>query len=209
VSRGVPEPEDFERLLEKSLPRFGLDMPRSAIAALASYLEELDRWRQKINLTGRLSRADMAEHALESAFASDLIPHSTRVIDIGSGAGFPAVPIAICRPDASVTMVEPRAKRTSFLGHIVRTLDLANAEVLRKDARGVSRLDWAVATTRAVGDLSGVIGDAPFLAPRGLLLAWTTEPERLARELGRALSLEAVRAIPSSERRAIAIFRKR
>jgi 16S rRNA (guanine527-N7)-methyltransferase len=175
---------------------------------MARYLAELDRWRRSINLTGALSAQQLAAHALESALGSSLIAHGERVVDIGSGAGFPGLPLSIVRPDLSVTLVEPRQRRAAFLRHAVRELLLRNATVFQGRIEEVGGQTFDTATTRAVGQLPRLIGDAAFLKPSGTLLAWTTEPEKLEIDLAPLFSLETTIAIPGTARRRIVAYRK-
>jgi 16S rRNA (guanine527-N7)-methyltransferase len=210
MSRGAAAfpPEGFQKLLEAEALRAGLALYEPTLHALARYLAELDSWRRRINLTGDLAPEDLCVHALESAAGASLIPHGARVLDIGSGGGFPAVPISIARPDLSVTLLEPRGKRASFLRHVVRTVPITNARVLAERVEDLASQDYDVATCRAVGDLAEMIDSAPFLAPSGLLLAWTTEPQHLAEALAPHFSLDQSQLLPSADRRSIALFRK-
>jgi 16S rRNA (guanine527-N7)-methyltransferase len=201
----APGPPDFEGLLESRLSRFDQTLDRSKVEALAGYLFELDRWRGRINLTGRLSSAGLVEHAVESLLGSSLIPDSARVIDIGSGAGFPGIPIAIGRPDLHLTLVEPRAKRAAFLRHVARTLPLANVEVLEKRAEDLPQAGWDVATTRAVAAPASLTGLHSLLEPSGLLLAWTVDTESLSMP---GFLFEKALEIPDSEHKVVAAFRR-
>lgn len=201
-------PEGYARLLRNLCPGFSLDLAAPAIAGLASYLAELDLWRRRINLTGNLSAEELASHALESVLGAGLIAHGERVVDIGSGAGFPGLPLAIARPDLSVTLVEPRGKRCAFLRHVARSVSLENLRVIEGRIEEVGGQTFDVATTRAVGDLPGLLGNAPSLEPGGALMAWTTEPEALAASLEPGFSLERTIAVPGSSRRRIACYRR-
>jgi 16S rRNA (guanine527-N7)-methyltransferase len=96
----------------------------SAEAALAAYRAELARWGERMNLVGSTDDAALDRHFEDSLFAAGEIPAGARVADLGSGAGFPGLPIAIARPDVHVTLVEIREKRVAFLRHVVRTLGL-------------------------------------------------------------------------------------
>jgi 16S rRNA (guanine527-N7)-methyltransferase len=209
----VPErpqpPERFAYILEERSREVGLTLPPHAERLLARYLAELDVWRRRFNLTGPLSSEELADHSLESVPASplDLIPEGARVADIGSGAGFPAIPLAILRPDTTFTLFEPTGKKTTFLSHVTRELPLANVRIeLRRieDARGET---FPVATVRGVGSLGRHVGKAGFLAPGGRLLAWTTDPEGLARELPRFHLVREI-PIPASDRKRIAAFER-
>jgi 16S rRNA (guanine527-N7)-methyltransferase len=201
-------PEVFQKLLEAEALRMGLPLYEPALHALGRYLGELDAWRQRINLTGDLAPEDLCVHALESVAGAALIPQGARVLDIGSGGGFPGVPISIARPDLSVTLLEPRGKRASFLRHVVRTVPLLNAEVLAERVENLGSPAYDCATSRALGDLAELIDGAPFLAPAGLLLAWTTEPQQLTGTLAPHFRPEGTHPLPGADRRAIALFRK-
>ena len=117
-------PEQFEELLGLSADRLGFST-HASWTHLARYLSALTRWRRSMNLTGDLSPQDLAEHALESVLGANLIIHGARVIDIGSGAGFPGLPIAASRADVKMSLLEPRAKRAAFLRYVVRDLRLS------------------------------------------------------------------------------------
>jgi 16S rRNA (guanine527-N7)-methyltransferase len=200
-------PERFGEILGQRAPGFSTVPAPKVIAELSVFLSELDRWRRRTNLTGALSAEELSDHALESLVGSDLIANDERVIDIGSGAGFPGLPLAILRPDLAMTLLEPRGKRAAFLRHVVRTLGLARTTVLEARIEEVGGQTFGVATTRAVGSFSRWIGEARFLGPRGLLLAWTTEPDSVARELP-GFTLERRIEVPGSARRQVVAFRK-
>jgi 16S rRNA (guanine(527)-N(7))-methyltransferase RsmG len=214
MSREPEEPaaplpsERFYEILRRKAPDFSVAPGPRGFTALSVFLAELDRWRRKTNLTGALSADALAEHALEGLVGSELIANGERVIDIGSGAGFPGLPLAIVRADLSMTLLEPRGKRAAFLRHVVRTLGLKNTIVMEARIEEVGGQTYAVATTRAVGGFSGWIGQSRFLDARGLLLAWTTEADEVARELP-GFELERSIPVPGSARRQIAAFRKR
>ena len=200
--------EDFSRLLARASSNLSIPLSPSAAARLAEFLAELDRWRRKVNLTGRLSAEDLAIHALESIAPESLIPRSARVVDVGSGGGFPAIPLAAVRPDVAMTMVEPRGKKAAFLRHVARTLGLENARILEAPIESVSDGPYAVATSRALGELAGRLGSAELLEPGGLLLAWTSDPAALAASLSGRFRPGAVVRLPGSKRRAVAVFRR-
>jgi 16S rRNA (guanine527-N7)-methyltransferase len=201
-------PEGFQALLSAALPGFGMELPETVAATLAAYLAELDAWRKKINLTGNLSSVELVTHTLESLLANDLIAHGARVVDIGSGAGFPGLPIAIARPDLHMTLVEPRRKKCAFLRHVARTLGLANVSVFEGRVQEVGGQTFHTATTRALGDIALWLGQGRLLAPGGSLLAWTTAPDPLATDLAGTLEEARLIPIPGSDRRSIVVFRK-
>src|SRR5262245_55869770 len=125
-------PRAFEPLLAEASRQLDFEVPKPVRTRLSGYLSELDIWRRRLNLTGRLQARELAEHALESVFGASLIPHSSRVADVGSGAGLPGLPLAIARTDLDLTLVEPRERRCAFLRHVVRVLDLDNVSILQE-----------------------------------------------------------------------------
>ena len=199
-------PERFEELLRRRADAPSLSP--TAVGRLARYLSDLDHWRRRINLTGQLTAADLVDHANEALIAAGLLPSNGSLIDIGSGAGFPGVPLAIGRPDTQVTLLEPRTKRAAFLRHLVRALPLPKASVCEGRIENVGGQTFGAASTRAVGRLDRIVGEGRFLIPAGLLLLWTTEPEERALELP-GFELQDVLAIPGARRRVIATLRKR
>jgi 16S rRNA (guanine527-N7)-methyltransferase len=205
----APLPADrFERILGRRTPAFGLALDAGRRSLLAAYLAELDRWRRTTNLTGRLSPDELADHALEALVASPLIADGEEVVDIGSGAGVPGLPLAILRPGIRMALVEPRARRVAFLRHVVRALPLSNAGVIEARIENVGGQTFDVATTRAVGGFDAWIGEAGFLRDRGRLLAWTTDPAEVARKLGPRFGCGPELPIPGSRSGKIAVFEK-
>ena len=202
-------PEGFRALLGGALPRFGLADRSGRLDRLARFLAELDRWRRTTNLTGRLSAPDLVAHTVESVLGERFLPQSAAVVDIGTGGGFPGVPLALWRPDLAVTWVEPRRKRSEFLDHLRTAIPVGNARTLPGRASALPRGAFGYATARAVPRTGGVFGDAGFLAPGGSILLWTTEPGSVPGELARAgFRLAETWPIPESSRRAIAMYRR-
>jgi len=99
-------------------------------ALLESFCELLLTWNLRINLTGARSMDELLSEHLPDSFAlSRLVPAGASVADVGSGGGLPAVPFALLRPDAPVTLFEARAKRRAFLRTAVRQLGIRSATV--------------------------------------------------------------------------------
>ena len=201
-------PEAFRARLTGAGPRFGLALSEASLEAMARYLSLLDLRRRQTNLTGRLGPADLVAHALESALGEKLIPHGAEVIDIGSGAGFPGVPLAIARPDIRVTPVEPRRKRLEFLKRVAEEVPVENLLVAGTGLSAFAPGFADVATARAVGSVDRLLADAPFLKPGGLFLAWTTDASSLTARLLPDFSFEGELPVPGSCRKVIASFRK-
>jgi 16S rRNA (guanine527-N7)-methyltransferase len=114
-------------------------------------------------------------HVLNCAVVAELVPDGARLVDVGSGAGLPGIPLALARPDISVVLVEPLARRVDWLREVVEDLHLpVRVERGRAEERGV-RARWEgadVVTARAVAPLARLAGWAlPLLRPAGSLLA--------------------------------------
>ena len=94
---------------------------------LAAYVELVERWNVKIDLTAALEQEKLVEVLLADAFMlsmKQVLPAGARILDVGSGAGAPAIPVAIMRPDLSMTLVEPMRKRVAFLRTAIGVLGL-------------------------------------------------------------------------------------
>ena len=127
------------------------------------------------------------------------------MVDVGTGGGFPGVPLAILRPDLAVTWLEPREKRAAFLRHVARTVPVANAVVQVARAEDLPESAFDFATSQAVGIES--LTPLRFLKPGGGLLLWTTEADA-AGAPPPGLRRESVRPIPGTRQRVIALFIK-
>ncbi len=113
-------------------------------------------------------------HLINSVLVAELVPPSALVIDVGSGAGLPGIPLAIARPDCRVILVEPLERRVRFLIEALDQLELTNARVVRGRAEQViAEVEPAdVVTSRALAPLAKVAEwSAPLLRPGGLMLA--------------------------------------
>jgi 16S rRNA (guanine(527)-N(7))-methyltransferase RsmG len=196
-------PERFQSLLESALPGFPVDLTNLQQLALARFLAELDAWRRRVNLTGRLPSEALVTHALESVLGARLVPQGAQVVDVGTGGGFPGVPLAIVRADLWVTWLEPREKRSAFLRHVARTLPAENAAVLTARAEDLPDCGFDFATSRAVG--IETLGAVRFLRPPGGLILWTTE-SKAARAHPPGYQLERLVPIPFSRERVIALY---
>ena len=143
-------------------------------AALEAHLELLLRWNRKLNLTSIRNREEAIErHYCESLFlGTHLPPRPLRIIDVGSGGGFPGLPVAVLRPDCSVTLLESHQRKAVFLREATRKL--ANVRVLARRAEDVEeRFDRAISRAVSYEDL------APFLknlAPNADLLTGAEAP---------------------------------
>lgn len=111
------------------------------------------RWNESINLSAAKTRAEIAEHVIDSLHVVPQIGDDAKVIDVGAGGGFPSVMVAICRPNASVTALEPVHKKHAFLRTAARELKLPNLESLARRIEDHGEREYDVAMSRATFDL--------------------------------------------------------
>jgi len=126
-----------EELFRLGLEKLGLDLPGERLADLVRYATALEKWSRKMNLVARnTSRQDLVEkHFLDSLTLLPLVGSGdipVHLLDVGTGAGFPGLVLAAADPDLRITLVEPRQKRVSFLGHVIRELGCGNVRVLNR-----------------------------------------------------------------------------
>ena len=145
----------MEKLLREAHQLFGLTLSPRQAAQLALYERELLEWNQKFNLTAiRDVDGIRAKHFLDS-FSCTLAwkeQAPRRLIDVGTGAGFPGIVLKLLYPGMKLTLVESVGKKANFCAHIVQALELENVEILTARAEDVGqnpahreKYDWAVA----------------------------------------------------------------
>ncbi len=180
--------------LQTGAKELGISLTVEQINSLFIYLAELKKWSQKINLTAIKDERDVViKHLLDSlSYIRGFTPvPGLRLLDMGSGAGFPALPIKIAYPNLSITMVESTKKKTSFLRHIIRTLKLTETTVLdsrMEELPGTLLATIDVVTARAFADMkSAIAAGMPLLKPAGLLVL-SRGPEETINELDMAQS---------------------
>jgi 16S rRNA (guanine527-N7)-methyltransferase len=98
-----------------------------------------------------------SRHVINSGLLAELVPEGSKVVDVGSGAGLPGIPMAIAEPKASFILVEPMERRAAWLSTAVRDLGLRNVKVLRARAEDVRESDFDFATARAVAALDRLL----------------------------------------------------
>lgn len=130
----MPSLSTFDLIEQESL-KIGCQLTKESCEQLEWYFRELVRWNQKINLIGHKKEKDIIANLFIDSLAfhkvfNDKLPSS--VLDIGSGAGFPGLPIKINESKLSITLVEPNLKKVAFLHHIIGSLGLKNVHVEAK-----------------------------------------------------------------------------
>lgn len=173
-----------EATIRQLLKPFGLDeLGSGQISQLTAYLELLLRWNARINLTAvRDPKACVTRHFGESLYLGRWIRLSGKLLDIGSGAGFPGLSLKIIFPDLSVTLLEPIAKKRAFLKEAARECAMSSVEVRGERLEDFARIEprplFDAATARAVGSLEDLIPlAASCLKPNGNLFLWLSQEQ--------------------------------
>lgn len=170
--------KEWQQLIINESEPFDIHIDRSATQKFAVYAAELMKWNRKTNLTAITNPKDVAvKHFLDSIIPSRHIAAGSRVLDIGSGGGFPGIPLKILMPELSVTLIEASRKKVSFLKHAIRTLKLENIEACQSRAEIYARQPAAcnsfdIIISRALGSIETIITlAAPLLAEKGIIIA--------------------------------------
>lgn len=126
--------DQARRQLDQGLAALNLDLPAASRDQLIALLRLLAQWNRSFNLTALRTPADMvAGHLLDSLAVLAHLPPG-RLLDVGTGAGFPGLPLAIARPDTAHVLLDSHLKKTRFVQHAALTLDLHNVEVVQQRA---------------------------------------------------------------------------
>jgi 16S rRNA (guanine527-N7)-methyltransferase len=175
---GFPMPTLSESAIAGLLIPYLPEIPANLLSHLSTYLDLLLKWNARTNLTAiRYPEEIVRRHFGESLFAARHLDSGVRtLLDFGSGAGFPGLPIALLRSEIAVTLAESQNKKATFLREAVRTLALAT-EVWsgRVEAMPANRR-FDVVTVRAVDDMETALpGAIARISPGGQLVVLTTK----------------------------------
>lgn len=159
-------------LLREGFSQLSITCNEKQIDAFLDYLEELKKWNKLYNLTALKTDHDIiVKHFLDSALFCKVLPAAARsVADIGSGAGFPGIPMGILIPELRMILIEPTQKKALFLRHISHKLNLA-AEVINRRIEDIQELTVDVAVTRALFTIREFVGTTErILTAKGVLI---------------------------------------
>jgi 16S rRNA (guanine527-N7)-methyltransferase len=200
-------------LLNELLDEAGLTtLTEVESASFADYLELILRWNARTNLTAVRDREGiLRRHFVECIACARALPGvKGSLLDFGSGAGLPGIPIAICRPEFEVTLAEAQNKKAAFLNEVVRALRLS-AKVLSGRAETMeSAFDFV--TLRAVDRMPTAIEAAVgLLTPEGYLAVMTTERncDQVRDAAGVSFEWKPPRRLPGSEQRILLLGSRR
>jgi 16S rRNA (guanine527-N7)-methyltransferase len=189
MTGGRSDPIHWAELADWTSAAAGITLNGAQLDQLRAYVDTLLSWNRKLSLVSQHDpRQIVAKHIADSLFAAGHCEEGESIVDLGSGGGFPALPIAIARRGARVVLIESRGAKVSFLEEACRTASIRNAsvrhariEALGREATQQSR--YQVATARALAATAEIASLArPFLTGRGRIIAMRSVGEDHATE---------------------------
>jgi len=169
----VANPE-LASLLQAGLHSLKLDVPAAQQQALLAYIDLLSSWNKSFNLTAiRDPRQMINQHVLDALTALPYVSHGP-VLDVGSGAGLPGIPLAITRPDLHFTLLDSNGKKVRFIKQVVITLQLANVDVVQSRVENYQPATaFSLIVSRAFSSLEQLVRlTRHLLVTDGEWLAW-------------------------------------
>lgn len=169
---------DWSKFLINQAKAIGIELDHTQSHLFSIHAIELLKWTRKINITTIIDPLEVAsKHFLDSLVPARFIPSKAELLDIGSGGGFPGIPLKVLFPELSVTLIDASRKKVSFLKHVIRTLQLADidthnvrAEELANHPNYVNRYDIVI--SRALSSLDYFVrAGLPLLADGGVIVA--------------------------------------
>jgi len=138
--------------LKSTLLGENIDLPENFFYNIQKYKEHLFKWNKVHNMTGAKDEKTIDEFIYDAVFPISFLPKVKNLLDIGTGAGFPGMILALGLPDTQVTLVEPLSKRASFLQFVKADLGLDNVRVVKKRVEEMDSEIFDIVTSRAVTD---------------------------------------------------------
>ena len=173
--------EKFQSLINQIFTQHGFSLTNSQVSLFTIYWENLKLWNSKINLTSiRDDHEIIMKHFLDSVAVLNyfVVQENDLVVDVGSGAGFPGIPIKILRPNLDLTLVESVSKKASFLKFLKTRLELGNTKIINLRAEEIVKLsqhrqNYDLVLTRYIASIEDSIDYClPLLKPSGNWVAF-------------------------------------
>lgn len=160
-------------LLLKGISEIGITTMPEQVSSFMGYLSLIKKWQKAYSLTSLRTDEDIIiKHFMDSClYLKALREGSLSLADIGSGAGFPGIPIKIIRPELDVYLIEPSRKKTAFLRHTIRALGLKGISVIEQRVEDIKDRQFDIAVTRALWSIKEFIAKvSPVVKKDGLLI---------------------------------------
>ena len=176
---------NFRKYLLDGCAELNLELNEDKATKLLSFIDLIAKWNKAYNLTAIKAKDDMiALHLLDSLTAQPYL-QGQRILDVGTGAGLPGIPLAVCLPDTEFTLLDSNAKKTRFVQQAVIELQLKNVAIQHsriEDFRPAQKFDTVI--TRAFAELADIVESSRHLVvENGLILAMKSQcsPSELAK----------------------------
>ena len=169
--------QKWQNLIYEGAKNLDIHIDKQKTEKFAIHAIELMKWNQKTNLTAIIDPLEIAvKHFLDSIVPVQIVPPNVSLLDIGSGGGFPGIPLKISLPSLSVTLIDASRKKVSFLKHIIRILELKNIDALHIRAEELAKKPgvekkYDVIISRALSSMTTFALTAlPFLKKEGVII---------------------------------------
>ena len=209
-------PENWNSQLDTGLQQMGLELSQAQQQKLLKYLALLMKWNRAYNLTAIRDPEEMVSRQLLDSLSILPLIHGRRILDVGTGAGLPGIPLAICLPDVSFTLLDSNGKKIRFVQQVKLELGLDNVEVQHSRVEQLDNvMGFDTITSRAFAALPKMVAlTTGLMADQGILLAMkgTVPQEEVAELRQTGAEVEITRLeVPQSggERHAIIVHPQR
>ena len=169
---------EFEKIFIEEAQKINIELDKNQIEKFYKYMDLLIEWNEKINLTAITEPEDIIlKHFVDCATILKYIKDEDKIIDIGTGAGFPGIPLKILNEKLDITLMDSLNKRINFLNEIINKLDLKNIVAIHARAEELARNKgyrekFDIATSRAVANLSTLSEYMlPFVKKNGMVIS--------------------------------------
>ncbi|MEA2059982.1 MAG: 16S rRNA (guanine(527)-N(7))-methyltransferase RsmG [Thermodesulfobacteriota bacterium] len=172
----------WKRILENGGREFNIRLDKAQLDLMAFHGSEMVKWNKKFNITSITDPYEIAvKHFIDSAILANYISDNSRVLDLGSGGGFPGLVLKIIKPGLDMVLADSSRKKTSFISHIIRSAGLEQVRAVHERCETLAqREDFAfsfdVAVSRAFTSLDRFMAlSRPFLQTEGVIIAMKGE----------------------------------
>lgn len=192
----------METYLIESAKALNIEVNDKKIEKFMIYKKLLKEWNEKINLTAIVEDKEIIiKHFIDSLTIEKYIPRGAKVIDVGTGAGFPGIPLKIVRDDIEVVLIDSLNKRINFLNEIIEKCELKDIKTVHGRAEDLAhnieyREKFDISTARAVANISTLSEFCtPFLKVGGVFICMKADAEKEMQEAKRAIEILGMKQV--------------
>lgn len=166
----------FEEKMQKECQNIDIMLEAEQIAQFYEYMKELITWNEKINLTAIVEPEEIIKkHFIDCLAILKYVEKGNKIIDVGTGAGFPGIPLKIAEPSLNITLLDSLNKRINFLNQIISKINLKNIKAIHSRAEEYvtkeTRETYDIAVSRAVAELPTLLEYLmPYVKPNGICI---------------------------------------